>query len=74
MSITVNVQEAKTRLSDLLARVEAGEEVTIARNGTPVARLQPVSPPPTRRFGVMELHVPDTFWEPLPEEELAAWE
>ena len=36
---TVNVHEAKTHLSRLLARVEAGEEVTIARNGKPVARL-----------------------------------
>ena len=36
---TVNVREAKTNLSRLLARVEAGEEVIIARNGHPVARL-----------------------------------
>ena len=37
--MTVNVLEAKTTLSQLLARVEAGEDVLIARNGTPVARL-----------------------------------
>ena len=37
--VTVNVHEAKTHLSRLLKQVEAGEEVTIARNGTPVARL-----------------------------------
>ena len=36
---TVNVHEAKTHLSRLLAQVEAGEEVIIARNGKPVARL-----------------------------------
>ena len=35
---TVNVHEAKTNLSRLLAQVEAGEEVVIARNGKPVAR------------------------------------
>lgn len=40
----VNVGQAKTDLSRLLARVEAGEEVEIARNGTPVARLVPVEP------------------------------
>ena len=34
-----NVHEAKTHLSRLLAQVEAGEEVVIARNGHPVARL-----------------------------------
>ena len=39
----VNVYEAKTRLSALLALVEAGEEVIIARNGRPVARLAPLA-------------------------------
>jgi prevent-host-death family protein len=39
MSITVNIGEAKTRLSELIARVEAGEEVIIARGHEPVARL-----------------------------------
>lgn len=39
---TVNVYEAKTQLSKLLAEVEAGGEVVIARNGVPVARLSPV--------------------------------
>src|SRR5699024_239625 len=40
----VNVQEAKTRLSELLQRVEAGETITIARAGTPVAELRPSTP------------------------------
>lgn len=38
---SVNIYEAKTRLSQLIARVEGGEEVTISRNGRPVARLVP---------------------------------
>lgn len=75
MSVTVNVQEAKTRLSELLARVEAGEDVTIARNGKPVARLEPIEEPPQRTFGIMDFHVPDEVWfDPLPEDELALWE
>jgi prevent-host-death family protein len=37
----VNVSEAKTQLSKLLERVEAGEEIVIARHGKPVARLVP---------------------------------
>lgn len=40
----VNVGEAKTNLSQLLARVEAGEDVEIARDGVPVARLVRVEP------------------------------
>ena len=39
MTITVKVGEAKTYLSDLLARVEAGEEIIIARGDVPIARL-----------------------------------
>lgn len=42
----VNVGQAKTDLSKLLARVEAGEEVEIARGGQPVARLVRIEPSP----------------------------
>jgi len=41
---TVNVHEAKTHLSALLSEVEQGEDIVIARNGTPVARLVRVQP------------------------------
>ena len=43
MGMVVKVGEAKTRLSELLARVEAGEEIVIARGDHPVARLMPVA-------------------------------
>ena len=48
----MNVGQAKTELSKLLARVEAGEEVEIARNGVPVARLVRIERPerPGERF------------------------
>ena len=49
--VTVNVHEAKTNLSRLLAQVEAGEEVVIARNGSPVARLVRVRPRGKRQPG-----------------------
>ena len=73
---TVNIHEAKTHLSRLLARVEAGEEVVIARNGKPVARLVTVGNPGKRQFGSMKglIKLDDSFFEPLPDEELAAWE
>ena len=41
---TVNIHEAKTTLSQLLAEVEAGEDVVIARNGAPIARLTRLQP------------------------------
>ena len=72
----VNVHEAKTRLSRLLAQVEAGEEVVIARRGEPVARLVRCKPRGKRQFGAMEgrVVIDDSFFDPLPEEELRAWE
>ena len=76
MSI-VNVHEAKTQLSRLLARAEAGEEVVIARSGIPIARLVPYENRPSiRRFGAMKgrVVIDDRFFEPLSEAELAAWE
>ena len=75
MSI-VNVHQAKTQLSRLLAQVERGEEVVIARNGEPVARLVSCRPPAKREFGALtgRIHLDDSFFDPLPESELAAWE
>jgi prevent-host-death family protein len=53
----VNVHEAKTTLSALLAEVERGEEVVIARNGTPVAKLVRVQPVrPKRVYGSLKDH------------------
>ena len=51
-AVLVNVGQAKTDLSKLLARVEAGEEVEIARDGVPVAKLVRIEPQPAvgRRF------------------------
>ncbi len=72
----VNVHQAKTQLSRLLAQVEAGEEVVIARRGQPVARLVSWKPRGKRRFGAMKgkIALTDAFFEPLPEEELRLWE
>lgn len=74
---TVNVHQAKTQLSRLLARVEAGEDVVIARRGEPVARLVPCKPCGKRQPGTLKgkVSIPDSFFfDPLPEEELKAWE
>jgi prevent-host-death family protein len=56
VSEQVNVYEAKTQLSQLLARVEAGEEIVIARHGKPVARLVPEqrATPRKRTLGGLE--------------------
>jgi len=76
MEEIVSVHAAKTHLSQLLARVEAGEVVTIARGRTPVARLVPIAPKPRRQFGAMrgQIAIGPEFFEPLPEDELDRWE
>ena len=75
---TVTIHKAKTQLSKLIARAEAGEEVVIMRGKTPVARLTAITPRrPRLKFGMLKgrFTVPDEFFfEPLPEDELRLWE
>jgi prevent-host-death family protein len=66
----VNIHEAKTHLSRLLERVAMGEEVIIAKAGTPVAKLVAVKKTPKKRiFGSAkgDFTVPDNFNDPDPE-------
>ena len=75
MAEQVNVQDAKTRLSELLQRVQNGEEITIAKYGKPIARLVAVDELPPRQLGFLHgFSLDDSFFEPLPEEELRLWE
>jgi prevent-host-death family protein len=74
---TVTIHTAKTTLSQLLARVEAGEEIILARGSDPIAKLVLYQAPPTkRRFGALRglVSIGPAFFEPLPEVELAEWE
>lgn len=73
----VNVHQAKTQLSQLLHRVEAGEEVIIARAGKPIARLVAVQAGSTDRplgIDVGIVRVAPDFDAPLPEDLLADFE
>ena len=74
MAVRVNVHEAKTHLSKLLEKVRAGEEVIIAKGGVPCARLVPLEVPKPRQPGLLSGEVEATFFDPLPEDELRAWE
>jgi len=73
------IHQAKTNLSKLIARVEAGEEIVIMRGKNPVARLEPIAKKKGKRVpGLLKGKLPDLpdefFFDPLPEEELRAWE
>jgi len=74
---TVPIHQAKAQLSRLIQRAREGEEVIIAHGRRPVVRLVPVDrDAPERKFGALrgKLRVDDSFFEPLPEDELARWE
>ena len=79
MDKTVNIHEAKTNLSTLIADVEAGEEIIIARAGKPVAKLVPLRKTakarPDRRPGFLKgkIRIGPRFYDPLPEDILAAF-
>ena len=75
----VNIYEAKTRLSELVQRASRGESVVIAKGGTPMARLVPLSDAPKRKklvFGTMkgEIEIAPDFDAPLPDEILDLFE
>jgi len=74
---TVTIHDAKTNLSKLLARVEAGEEIVIVRGKTPIARLTPIHAPPAKgEFGAVKgmASAGPEFSEPMTDAELAEWE
>ena len=72
----VNVHEAKTHLSQLLAEVEQGAEIILARGGKPCAKLVAFGPRQPRPLGFARgrFIVPADFLAPLPEAELQSWE
>lgn len=67
----VNIHEAKTQLSKLLEQVQAGEDVVIAKAGSPIVRLIPYAPPKRKIAapGAMEgeIWISDDFDEPIDE-------
>lgn len=73
----VNIHQAKTQLSRLVERAEAGEEIVIARAGRPAAKLVPLPRPRgRRRLGLLDgrFKIPDDFNAPLPASVLRAFE
>jgi prevent-host-death family protein len=76
--IVINTHEAKAKLSEYLAAVEAGEVVQICRRNVPVAQIVPLPKPrseprPTGLACDAEYEIPDSFFEPLPDALLKAF-
>jgi prevent-host-death family protein len=76
MAETVTIHDAKTHLSRLLAAVEAGKEIVIARGKTPIAKIVPLSGTPRKRKGGAWKELVQEqpgAWDPWTDEELGNW-
>ena len=77
MPLKVNIHEAKTHFSRLLARVSKGEEIIISKAGKPIARLVPTEETMTKRIAGSAkgaVIISDNFDAPLPESILNSFE
>lgn len=73
----VNIYDAKTRLSQLVDKAAAGEDVVVSRNGKPLVRLTRLTPPKRPiKFGLLKgkVTIAADFDAPLPDEVLAGFE
>ena len=74
---TVNIYDAKTRLSQLVDKAASGEDVVVSRNGKPLVRITRLEQPKRRiRFGVLKgrIEIASDFDKPLPRKVIAAFE
>ena len=74
---TVNIYDAKTRLSQLVDKAASGEDVVVSRNGKPLVRITRLEVPKRRiKFGLLKgkVSVAADFDAPLPDEVLAGFE
>lgn len=76
--IKLNIHQAKTHLSRYLARLEEEEVIILCKRNVPIAEIRPLPKPPAkkRKIGFMkgQFSVPRSFFEPLPDEILSAFE
>jgi prevent-host-death family protein len=76
--IMVNIHEAKAKLSDLIDATTRGEQVLICKRNQPIAELRPVASARTAARDLTPLYpgfeIAPAFFEPLPDEDLDAWE
>jgi antitoxin (DNA-binding transcriptional repressor) of toxin-antitoxin stability system len=76
--IRINIHEAKTHLSRYLEKLREGEVLIICKRNVPIAEVRAVPPTPTshRPVGLAkaELTIPDSFFEPLPEDILKGFD
>ena len=70
----VDVEAAQVDFDTLIDRACSGEEIVISLEGIPAARLVPIHPSKREPGVLKDLVIPDEFFDPLPADELDAWE
>lgn len=73
MTITVKIHEAKTHLSELLAKVEAGEDVVIARGNDPIAKLTRLRQERDHSRVLADIRAARQRAKPVTHDEIRAW-
>ena len=75
--IKINIHEAKTHLSEYLAKLQPGETIVICKRNAPIAEIRPLPAAPTRPrpIGLAKkiFRVPESFFEPLPDDLMAGF-
>ncbi len=74
MARIINVHEAKTHLSKILDQVREGEEIILAKDGRPYAKLVPMEQVDKRPLGFVPGRISEAFFDPLSREELDRWQ
>jgi antitoxin (DNA-binding transcriptional repressor) of toxin-antitoxin stability system len=74
--LKINIHEAKTHLSQYLLKLEAGETILLCKRNVPIAEIRPLTKKAPRKIGLAKRlgDVPETFFEPLPEEIVRSFE
>jgi prevent-host-death family protein len=73
MTVTIGIQDAKARLSELVEQARNGEEIVITKRGQPAATLVAPAQPTKRVFGFLGGGIQSDFTEPLSDDELKDW-
>jgi len=71
--LAVNINDIQNKFDELLLSISGGDNVIITHQGEPVAKLEAIKTKNKRNLGFLKGSLPDSFFDPLPENEIQAW-
>ena len=72
--LIISIDEIQKNFDNLLNSVTKGDNVILVHQGEPVAKLEAIISGNKRKLGFIKGSLPESFFEPLPENEIQAWE